>query len=119
MEVQYRTKSGLIFKIPFTDQKKLWEDIAQIEDVFDSDDHCGLCQSPNIRHRVRVHDDNKFYELRCLDCGAQLAFGQHKKGDTLFPKRSGESGPLPNRGWYKWSGKVTRNDDDDDDNVPF
>ncbi len=119
MEVQYRTKSGLIFKIPFTTQKDLWESISEIEDVFDADDSCGICQSNNIRHRVRVHDDNKYYELKCLDCGAQLAFGQHKKGDTLFAKRSNDNGPLPNRGWYKWQGKNKPQATQSDDEVPF
>jgi hypothetical protein len=41
-----------------------------------------------------------------MDCGAVLSYGQHKKGDTLFPKRKGEDGSwLENNGWYKWEGK--------------
>ena len=35
--------------------------------------------------------------------GAALSFGQHKKGDTLFPKRKDEKGNwLENGGWHKW-----------------
>ena len=38
-----------------------------------------------------------------MDCGATLAFGQHKKGGTLLPKRKDENGNwLENGGWHKW-----------------
>jgi hypothetical protein len=45
--------------------------------------------------------------LLCVACGATLDFGQHKQGDTLFPKRfdRDERSPLPNRGWYRYQGK--------------
>ena len=61
--------------------------------------------------------DNDFYELRCVGCNAKLVFGQHKKGETIFPKRHWNSlsdkekeqrGPEPkngylsNNGWFKW-----------------
>ena len=38
-------------------------------------------------------------------CGAKLAFGQHKTGDSLFPKRKAADGSYDNktRGWFKWS----------------
>jgi len=106
MEILYRTRNGrFTFKVEAPTEKAGWERIAQLEDVFEADDTCGCCGCTNIRHRVRTHQDNKYYELRCLECNAQLSFGQHKTGDTLFPKRSNESGPLPNRGWYKWQPK--------------
>ena len=58
----------------------------------------------NFRFVVRNVDGNDYYELRCNDCGAVLAFGQHKKGGTLFPKRKDDEGNyLPNKGWHKWS----------------
>jgi hypothetical protein len=49
-------------------------------------------------------EGNDYFEIRCADCGAILAFGQHKKGVTLFPKRKDDDGNyLPNRGWHKWT----------------
>ena len=48
-------------------------------------------------------EDNDYYEMRCLSCGAALSYGQHKKGGTLFPKRKDENGNwLDNGGWQKW-----------------
>jgi hypothetical protein len=46
------------------------------------------------------------YELICGACGGQFSFGQHKKGGSLFPKRKGDNGFLPNRGWHKWDGDI-------------
>lgn len=103
MKVHYRTRNNrLTFEIEGATQKSLFEGIAELQEVFESDEACGLCKATDLLFRVRTHDDNKFYELVCRSCGAKLAFGQHKKGDTLFAKRSDESSPLPNRGWYKW-----------------
>jgi hypothetical protein len=44
---------------------------------------CGVCGSENIKFVVRVVDDNEYYELRCMDCGAILSFGQHIKREEL------------------------------------
>ena len=56
---------------------------------------------------VRENDGNEFYELRCLDCGAKLAFGAHKKGGGLFPRRKDIDGEwLSDRGWQKWNPKT-------------
>ena len=58
---------------------------------------CGLCKSTAIKHEHRNVDGNDYYNLRCSECGAELAFGQHKTGDTLFVKR--DKNP-ESRGWY-------------------
>ena len=64
---------------------------------------CRSVESSNIKFVVRNVDGNDFFELRCIDCGAILAFGQHKKGGTLFPKRKDDQNNwLPNKGWHKW-----------------
>ena len=45
--------------------------------------------------------------MRCMDCGARLAFGSHKKGGGMFPKRKDADGNyLPDRGWQKWNPKT-------------
>ena len=74
-------------------QKDIFEKVAQYQEVF-GNDTCPACGSTNLAYVVREHDDNKFYEIRCKDCGAKLPFGAHKKGNTLFPKK-----------WVKWTGK--------------
>jgi hypothetical protein len=76
--------------------------LAAAQEVFESESECGCCHAKELRFRVRVVDENEFYELAC-SCGARFEFGQHKKGGSLFPKRRAEDGTaLPNRGWSKW-----------------
>ena len=72
---------------------------------------CGKCGSENVKLVVRNVDDNFYYEVRCLGCGARLSFGSHKKGGGLFPKRKdGEGNWLPDHGWVKWNPKTEKNE---------
>ncbi len=97
MEASYRTRNGrMMVKIDAKTQKDLFRDLAQFQSVFEADESCGRCGSAQVNFEVRTVDANDYYSLRCLDCGAELSFGQHKQGSTLFPKR-GE-----NKGWRKW-----------------
>ena len=70
-----------------TRNRKQQEEKIGFFNKFTSEEKCGLCGSNNLRFVVRNVEGNDYYELRCVDCGALLAFGQHKKGGTLFPKR--------------------------------
>ena len=84
-------------------QADLFEQLAHFQEVFD-ESQCGKCQSEDLRFQVRNVDDNLYYELKCADCGARLAFGVMKKGGRLFPRRKDrDSNWLPNRGWVKWN----------------
>ena len=84
-------------------QTEIFENLANFSEVF-SMDTCGKCGKKNVRYVVREVDDNKYYELRCNDCRAKLAFGVHKKGGTLFPKRKDDKGTwLNSQGWLKWN----------------
>jgi hypothetical protein len=76
-------------------QKDIFEKVAQYQEVFGTT-KCPACGGTDLRYVVREHDGNKYYELRCNnpDCRAKLAFGAHKAGNTLFPKK-----------WVKWDGK--------------
>ena len=77
-----------------------------LEEVF-GEKACGKCGSENLRFVVRENDGNEFYELRCLDCGAKLAFGAHKQGGGLFPRRKDTDGNwLSDKGWQKWNPKT-------------
>lgn len=94
---------------------ELVEFIADMQELFDNT----TCtrngkSSDNVQFRVRNVDDNKFYELVCLDNDSDLRyakkrFGVHKKGGNLFPHSKDSEGKwLPNNGWViynKESGK--------------
>ena len=105
MKAKYKVGDKLEFELDGAGQKELFKEIANIQEIF-GEVKCGVCGSENIKFVVRVVDDNEYYELRCMDCGAVLGFGQHKKGGTLFPKRKdGDGNWLDNKGWYKYSPK--------------
>lgn len=105
MKAKYKVGDKLEFELDGAGQKELFKEIANIQEVF-GETKCGICGSENIKFIVRVVDDNEYYELRCMDCGAILSYGQHKKGGTLFPKRKDSDGNyMPNNGWHKWTPK--------------
>jgi hypothetical protein len=103
MKVIYRANDRLSFELEAAGQKEIFKELALIQEIF-SEEKCGLCGSTNLKFIVRNVEGNDYYELRCSDCGAILAFGQHKKGGTLFPKRKDDEGNyLSNKGWHKWT----------------
>lgn len=105
MKVLYKANDKLTFELEGSGQKEVFKELAVIQEIF-AEGQCGLCNKNNIRFIVRSVEGNDYYELRCSDCGGILAFGQHKKGGTLFPKRKDDDGNnLPNRGWHKWTAK--------------
>ena len=98
MKVNYKVNDNLTFEIEGEGEKEIFRELASIQEIF-GEHKCGMCGSTNLRFVSRVVDDNEYFELRCKDCGAILAFGQHKKGGTLFPKRKDKDGVrLPNNG---------------------
>lgn len=114
MKCHYRSANGrLVFEIEGGDQKTIFEGVADLQEVFEADDKCGICGGSSILFRVREVQGNKYYEYRCITrnaqgyiCNAQLSFGQNKIGGSLFPKRQDKEGNwLPNRGWYKYTPK--------------
>ena len=103
MKVVYKANDKLQFELEGSGQKEIFKELALIQEIF-SEEKCGVCGKTSLRFIVRNVDGNDYYELRCNDCGAILAFGQHKKGGTLFPKRKDDEGKyLPNKGWHKWA----------------
>lgn len=107
MKLHYKANDRLTFEIDGEGEKEIFRELAAIQEIF-GETKCGMCGSTNLRFVSRIVDDNEYFELRCRDCGAVLAFGQHKKGGTLFPKRKDKEGNrLPNNGWHKWDGNKT------------
>ena len=87
--------------------KDLFSQLASFQEVF-GETKCGKCGDERLRYIVRTNkDDDEFYEIRCENCGAKLAFGLMKKGGAMFPKRSEGKGSdrkwLPDQGWMRWN----------------
>jgi hypothetical protein len=112
MLLNYTTRDGRItVTLEGKTQTDLFEQLAQFQEVFENT----VCErngkrSDNVRFVVREDDEaNKYYELVCQDSDkelwhAKLAFGQHKKGGTLYPKRKDKDGTwLKNGGWVKFN----------------
>ena len=111
MNVTYTTPSGrMSVEFQVDTQTDLFQQLAFFQEVF-GETACGKCGSENLRFVVRNVDDNLYFEIRCMDCGARLAFGSHKKGGGLFPKRKDAEGNwLPDNGWVKWNPKTEKNE---------
>jgi hypothetical protein len=105
MKVKYKVGDRLEFELEGAGQKEVFKELAVVQEIF-GEEKCGVCGNNSLRFVVRNVEGNDYYELRCTDakCSSILAFGQHKKGGTLFPKRKDDEGNyLPNKGWHKWS----------------
>lgn len=88
------------------DVKQLWKQLGQAADAFEADSACGACGSANIRLNCRTVDKFDYYEIKCVDCGAELSFGQRMDGG-LFPKRKDDDGrSLGSNGWRKYQAKA-------------
>src|SRR5258708_5720082 len=78
MKVTYSSPNGRIrFEQDGLDRKKAFEFVACVQELFE-EPCCGLCLLANIQCRVREYEGNKYYNLVCVDCGAQADFGQRK-----------------------------------------
>lgn len=104
MKAHYRAFGGrLVFEVEGETQKALIKAIADLQEVFESESACALCNSEVIRLNVRSVEGNDFYGWVCSACGAELALGQHKIGGTLFVKRTLPNGDLmSDRGWKRY-----------------
>lgn len=100
MKAHYKTSRGnLTFEIEGPNVKTLFRAIGEIQAAFEVENVCGMCQSRIVFFRVRTVDGNDYYSLQCQECRSELKFGQLKKGDGLFIKRTG---PKDNNGWVEW-----------------
>jgi hypothetical protein len=109
MKITFASKNGrMSIEVEAKEQTDAFEQIASFQEVFE-ESKCGACQDDNLRLVVRSVDDNKFYELHCQKCRARLAYGQHKKGGTLFPRRKSDDGKwLDKSGWTKWNAETKK-----------
>lgn len=109
MKARFTTQNGqLQFEMEGESPKALFAQIAGIQEIFDVEHACGMCNSKDIRFRVRKADKFVYYELNCQECRARLDFGQSQDLVSLFPKRKDEDGKwMPNRGWYRYEPQAT------------
>ncbi len=108
MEANYKTADGRItFKVSGGNVKEIFFAIADLQQIFEAETHCRICNEPNPKFRVRPTDKGEYYEVTCANaaCGARFDFGQLREGGGLFPKRKdGEGNLLPDGGWYIYQG---------------
>ncbi|PIR63096.1 MAG: hypothetical protein COU64_06435 [Candidatus Pacebacteria bacterium CG10_big_fil_rev_8_21_14_0_10_40_26] len=106
MKVNYKTMNQrLSVEIDAESAKDVFKKLAEFQEIFD-ESCCGLCKNEDLQFIVRTVDGNDYYELKCNKCYGKLAFGQHKSGGSLFPKRKKDDGSFDgeNKGWHKWNG---------------
>ena len=104
MNVTYTSFNGrMVFHFEGATQKDVFARLSMIQEVFEESE-CGACEGKNLKYNVREFDGNSYYKLTCMDCGAQLDFGQNKQGGTLFARRydTETKQNLANNGWYKY-----------------
>jgi hypothetical protein len=104
MKINYQTKNRLSVDIETDSAKDAFKKLAEFQEVFD-ESQCGLCKNNDLQFIVRTVDGNDYYELKCKACFAKLAYGQHKSGGSLFPKRKLADGSFDreHKGWHKWT----------------
>ena len=94
------TSGNVVLSNDVADEKGAFEFIAGVNNVFQYS-RCGCCDGPAIPD-VRDAKGYRFYAMRCVDCGAQLKFGQRKEDGGLFPKLKDAEGHWLNKGgWQK------------------
>ncbi len=105
MKINYTSKNDrMMLQIESESAKDAFKKLAEFQEVFD-ESSCGQCKSDDLKFVVRTVDGNDYYELKCNSCFAKLAFGQHKSGCSLFPKRKLENGLFDkeHQGWHRWN----------------
>ncbi len=99
MRVEIKSENFVLSE-DVADVKAAFEFVASVNDVF-RHSQCGCCQGAAVPD-VRNAKGYRFYAMRCVDCGAQLKFGQRKEDEGLFPKLKNPDGQwLPDGGWGK------------------
>lgn len=102
MKVRYDAPKCSI-EVDHDDAKSCFEELSGALEIF-TQTRCGACDSESVLPVVRENAGNRFYEMRCIDCGSALAFGQRKQDGQLYPRRKDRDGNwLDNRGWTKWN----------------
>jgi hypothetical protein len=101
MKVRFKSDKVEI-EVDGKDTKDCFSQLSGAVEVFSASE-CGACESQRVIPSVRENQGNHFYEMRCLDCGAALSYGQRRQDGSLFPRRKTKDGdPIENGGWAKF-----------------
>lgn len=99
MKATYKVNDRLTLEIDYSTDVELVEALAHIDEVFDMTCEKFGLTSDKVKWRIRQDkDDNKYYELVCVDRDqpklyfCKKSFGQHKKGGGLFPRNKDDEG---------------------------
>jgi hypothetical protein len=102
VKANYKIKNGqLLFEVVGNQAKDIWEQVAQIQSLFEAETECRLCGCTELRydHRVTKNGGYHFYELVCRNCSAFFRFGQLRQNNEIYPRRKINNVPIPNNGW--------------------
>lgn len=113
MKVIYTTADKRMqVEVEGKDNKDIFSQIALFQEIYETR-RCGACDSERVQFVCREVQGNTYYEIKCLDCGSTLGFGQKRADGSLFPKRKDKDGNwLPNGGWTKWQDSRNKASDD-------
>lgn len=109
MLIRYQTPgSPLSFEFEAADTRDIVEHLSKLDNVFGTDNICGMCQSTNIRWVVQEHtkngETNTYREKRC-ECKARLKYGSRRVDGELFPRKKDAQGRvIDHDGWERWEG---------------
>jgi Zn ribbon nucleic-acid-binding protein len=102
MKIRWKT-DRIEIEVDGADTKDCFAELAGAIEVFGVST-CGACDSTNTVPVTRENKGNHFYEVRCVDCGCSIGFGQRKSDGALYPRRKDQDGNLiGTNGWSKWS----------------
>ena len=113
--VQYKPQANTMITFDAATDIDIVESMSLLQEVM-SETECKRCNNKGgegVRFQTRTVGKYTFYEMKCKDCNASLAFGQNEK-KQLFPRRYEVDGQeakrdkegnkvwLPNKGWVKF-----------------
>lgn len=122
MKATIKVTPNLSIDVEADSAKAVFEGISDAQATFE-DSECGACKGKDIKYVVREVEDNKFYEIHCMNykCRAKICYGHSKDGKKMYPKRyevdgkgkakkdkDGKSIYLPNNGWVKYVAEETK-----------
>lgn len=99
MKASWKVGAKVVVEADGESVKQVFERLGDLAACLGADSKCGCCGSDALAPHVKRPQNYVYYSLLCQACGAELAFGQTKEGERLFPKRD-----KGKNGWEVYSG---------------
>ena len=106
-KIRFNCNNGCWIEVDASNPKDAVKQMSSYLEVF-QEQACGQCGGTVLAWEHRQDkEDHDYYSIRCRQCGAELRFGQTRKGERLFAKRKLDSGEYDkdHHGWTKWRDK--------------